>query len=123
MTSDLLADVPRYRRLRLSVRPARVAVLVPGGQGWEPAVFRTLEVLSRTWGGAGNVLVPVASGGVTEAFWRLLAAHDPDRLGYYQMTWRGRQLADPDALSSGCHAKPKSGSRTTGGLSRRPGRR
>jgi hypothetical protein len=98
MTSDLVGDVPQYRRLRLSVRPARVAVLVPGGQHWEPSVLRTLEVFSRTWGGAGNVLVPVASGGVSEAFWRLLAAYDPDRLGYYQTTLRGHQLADPDAV-------------------------
>jgi hypothetical protein len=40
----------------------------------------------------------VASGGVSEAFWRLLAAYDPDRLGYYQTTLRGHQLADPDAF-------------------------
>jgi hypothetical protein len=98
MTLDLVGDVPRYRRLRFSVRPARVAVLIPGGQGWEPVVLQTLEVLSRTWGGAGNILVPVAGGGVAEGFRRVLAAHDPDRLGYYQPTWRGRQLADPDAF-------------------------
>jgi hypothetical protein len=100
MVSNSLGDVPQYRRLRLSVRPARVAVLVPGGRGWEPGVLRTLEVFSRTWGGAGNILVPVAGGGVPEAFWPLLAVCDPDRLGYYQSTLRGHQLADPDAFDA-----------------------
>jgi hypothetical protein len=63
-------------------------------------VLRSLEVFSRTWGGAGNILVPVASGGVPEAFWPLLAVYDPDRLGYYQTTLRGHQLADPDAFDA-----------------------
>ncbi len=99
MTARLEGDVPRYRRLHRSLRPARVAVLVPGGGDWMPAVLRIMEGFSRIWGGVGNILVPVLPGDVLpECFWPVLARFDPDRLGYYQPTFRGWQMADPEGF-------------------------
>jgi hypothetical protein len=95
MTGRLASDIPRYRRLHLSLRPARVAVLVQGSDDWMPLVLRIIEGFSRVWGGAGNILVPVLPGEVLpEYFWPVLARFDPDRLGYLQPTLRAWQMAD-----------------------------
>jgi hypothetical protein len=64
-----------------------------------PAVLRTIEGFSRIWGGVGNIIVPVLRDGVLpEGFLPVLARFDPDRLGYYQPTFRGWQMADPEGF-------------------------
>jgi hypothetical protein len=96
MAVGLAGEVPRYQRLHLSLRPARVAVLVPGGEDWMSAVLRVIEGFSRVWGGVNNILVPRLPGDVLpECFWPVLARFDPDLLGYFQPTLRGWQMADP----------------------------
>jgi len=54
-----------------------------------------LENYSRKWGGVADILSPVVAGAVHVPFWGLLAQFDPDWLGYYKPTHRGRQMADP----------------------------
>lgn len=82
-------------RLALSVRPGRVATFVGDEDIWRPKAMRMLEVYSRKWGGAGDIVAPVKDGKVVPQFWRILADFDPDWLGFYTPTRRGRQLADP----------------------------
>jgi hypothetical protein len=66
-----------------------------------PAVLRIIEGFSRVWGGVGNILVPVLRGDVLpECMWPVLARFDPDRLGYFQPTLRGWQMADPVAFDA-----------------------
>jgi hypothetical protein len=61
-----------------------------------PPVLRVIEDFSRVWGGAGNILVPMLPEAAwPECFWPVLARFDPDRLGYFQPTLRGWQMADP----------------------------
>ena len=80
----------------MAVRPARLALLIPSVEGWVHFAHRAVEFLSRTWGGAGHILVPCQPDGeVPEEFWRLLDAYDADYYGLYMPTRRDRQLADP----------------------------
>jgi hypothetical protein len=62
-------------------------------------VLRIIEGFSRTWGGIGNIIVPVLSGDVLpERFWPVFARFDPDRLGLYQPTRRAWQMANPEGF-------------------------
>lgn len=61
--------------------------------------LRMLENYSVTWGGAGNILVPVdLTGQPDPAFWPLIEIFDADRWASYVITNRGHQLADPAAF-------------------------
>jgi hypothetical protein len=87
---------PIYHRVETSVRPARVASLIPDVDDWIPAAQRMIELFSRAWGGRGDILVPTSDDGtVSDDLWRLLERFDPDRLGYHLPTHRGWQMADP----------------------------
>src|SRR5437879_9021722 len=85
-------------RLALSVRPGRVATFVADEDIWRPKAMRMLEVYSRKWGGAGDIIAPLKDGTVVAPFWRILSDFDPDWLGFYTSTRRGRQMADPAAF-------------------------
>jgi len=93
-----LPSPPTYHRLRVSVRPPRIATLILGGDGWEVHALRMLENFSRWWGGAANVLVPWNDGQVPEFFWRYLETYDPDIISYYTTTFRGNRMANPDGF-------------------------
>jgi hypothetical protein len=55
-----------------------------------------IELFSRVWGGHGDILVAASDDGtVADDLWRLLERFDPDCLGYYVPTDRGRQMVDP----------------------------
>ena len=85
-----------YRRVRRSIRPARVATLVPNDEHWRSDVLRILEGYSRTWGGDGNALIGCSdSWEVHEAFWSLLKSVDPDHWTVFQRTLRGLKMSDP----------------------------
>lgn len=85
-----------YRSVELSVRPPRVALFWRKNEQWQQSAARMLECFSRTWGGAGNICIPVDDlGEIAPAFWHILEAYDPDVLGLYYETRRHRQLADP----------------------------
>ena len=89
-----------YRRLRLRLRTTRAITMFPGpDSGWEHAALRMLENYTVTWGGAGNILLPVAAdGSIDSSFWPLIEIFDPDVWARYQKTIRAHQLASPDTF-------------------------
>jgi hypothetical protein len=82
-------------------RPGRAAVLIPSpGGDWIPLAGSALCSLSLTWGGMGDILVPVcADGGPHPAFRAVMRAHDPDYVAAYQAMWSEIALADPGAYA------------------------
>ena len=82
--------------------PGRAAVLVPAPPGdWLPIAKRALCSLSLTWGGMGDILVPVsADSRPSPAFRAVLRAHDPDYVAAYEATSSEIALADPSAYAA-----------------------
>jgi hypothetical protein len=66
----------------LSVRPMRSVLLVPGVAGipWQGLFRRAFRCHTSTWGGAGNLVLPVPAdnGAHDELFWALLDVFDAD---------------------------------------------
>lgn len=87
---------PTYRRLAVTVRPPRLATVIPDLDDWVAGAQRMMENYSAIWGGRGDLLVPSTnSGELPTIMWRLLERFDPDRMGYYLPTFRGMQMANP----------------------------
>lgn len=86
-----------YRQLRRRIRPARVVTVVPRiKEDWASTALRMLENYSITWGGCGDVLVPVdAESEWHPAFWPIVELFDADVWAGYTVTRRGQQLANP----------------------------
>jgi hypothetical protein len=81
-----------FKTVHASVRPARVAILVDkADQDWQHTCLRIIEFYSRLWGGAHNIIVPTDGREITEPFWTLLEAFDPDYL--YRYAKSGEDLA------------------------------
>ena len=87
-----------YRQLRHRIRPARIATAIPvPDPHWEHTAFRMLENYSVTWGGIGNLSIPIRGDDVAHpAFWPLIELFDADLWATYIHTIRGLQLADPE---------------------------
>ena len=76
-----------YRMVYRSARPARTAMLMLAPeQGWEGAVAGVLGSQSLTWGGAGDIVVPVTADGPHPAFRSAVQAFDPDWVSSYTTT-------------------------------------
>lgn len=84
-----------FASLMTSLRAPRVAIAIPDTD-WSYFARRGLEFFSRTWGGAGGVLIPVADGQVAPAVGRLLRRYDPDYLTTLQFS-----VGDKEALQPG----------------------
>ncbi|MET8779040.1 hypothetical protein ABZV58_28895 [Nocardia sp. NPDC004654] len=78
-----------YSTVRRGLRCARVVIVFDGGENWSYWARRALYLASRTWGGAGFVLVPHQDGKVAPALLRACRTYDPD----YVVTFR-RELVD-----------------------------
>jgi hypothetical protein len=66
-------------------------------EGWEHSALRVLEVLSATWGGAGDIIVACDSDGITnDQLWSVAELFDPDIWASHTLTHRGWLLRDPD---------------------------
>jgi hypothetical protein len=91
-----------HRMVWRRARPGRAAVLVPAPAGdWLPLVKRALCSLSLTWGGMGDILVPVgADSRPSPEFRAVLRAHDPDYVAAYEATSSEIALADPSAYAA-----------------------
>ena len=77
----------RYRMVYRSARPGRTALLMlAGAQGWEGTAAGALGALSLTWGGFGDIVVPVLETGPHPAFQPVVRAFDPDWISTYQIT-------------------------------------
>jgi hypothetical protein len=73
-----------FKTLHASVRPARVAILIDKADAdWQDTCLRIIEFYSQLWGGAQNIIVPTDGTTITEHFWALLEAFDPDHVFRY----------------------------------------
>lgn len=92
-----MPEAVEFHQIHVGVRPTRVAVRVGSYEGWEHSALRILEVLSATWGGAGDIIIPGDDAGVThEQLWTAVELFDPDVWATHVATYRGYQLKDPD---------------------------
>jgi hypothetical protein len=64
---------------------------MPGKGTSKATCLRIIEFYSRLWGGAHNIIVPTDGREITEPFWTLLEAFDPDYL--YRYAKSGEDLA------------------------------
>jgi hypothetical protein len=73
-----------YKTFRVSVRPARVACFIDANdQDWQAGALNIIEAFSRVWGGAYFIIVPTDGQTISDVFWRILLAYDPDYLWVY----------------------------------------
>jgi hypothetical protein len=92
-----LAESFDFHQISVGVRPTRGAILIGQYEGWEHSALRVLEVLSATWGGAGDIIVTCDSDGITnEQLWWVVELFDPDIWASHVRTHRGWLLRDPD---------------------------
>jgi hypothetical protein len=90
---------PNHRLVRVTVRPARAAVFVAAEAAWHSKAIRVIQCLSRTWGGAAGIVVPMVgdvADKLPDVFWPILENFDADWLSSYRTSWRGRQMANPE---------------------------
>lgn len=66
----------------LSLRPPRVALLIPDDDRWRDWAAHALRVASSYWGGGGFILVPFDPSTATPhvSFERVVRAYDPDHV-------------------------------------------
>ena len=64
----------------MGLRAPRVVYLVPAGQDWTFNAPLALSEVTRLWGGAGFVVVPVSAAEVHPALLAALRAYDPDHV-------------------------------------------
>ena len=70
-----------YKTFRVSLRPPRIACLINSSdEQWQTKVLIAIESFSRTWGGAGFIIVPTDGKTIPEVFWNVLLSYDPDYL-------------------------------------------
>jgi len=106
-----------YRMLRRRIRPARVATAIKSlADEWQPDAMRMLENYSVTWGGIGDLLIPVdAAGQIHDSFWPLVEIFDADVWAAYTITWRGFELANPDQFHAWLNREARKWARKHGG--------
>jgi hypothetical protein len=85
-----------FKTLLTSVRPARVAVFVDSTDpDWRQTCLSVVEFLSTVWGGKYCLIVPTDGNTISEIFWLLLEAYDPDYLFSYRKTMGDKKRFDP----------------------------
>lgn len=83
--------------MHASVRPARIAILVEKTDtDCQHTCLRIIEIFSRLWGGAYNIIVPTDGTTIDERFWALLEAFDPDYLYRYQKSYEDLLQSNPE---------------------------
>lgn len=66
-----------------NLRPAKVAVLVHKGWGWQDKCLKIIENFSQIWGGQKNLIIPTDGKKIDKKFWFLLEKFDPDYFYIY----------------------------------------
>jgi hypothetical protein len=85
-----------FKTVHASVRPPRIAILVDkSDKTWQETCLRIIEVYSRLWGGAYNIIIPTDGETMDERFWTLLQTFDPDHLYRYGKTGQDLYLSQP----------------------------
>lgn len=71
--------IDTYKTFRVNLRPPRVACLINSNdKDWQAKILIALESFSRTWGGAGFIIVPTDGRTISPTFWQILSSYDPD---------------------------------------------
>ena len=106
-----------YRELYRHIRPARaVTVFGASGQSWMNSALRMLENYSVTWGGAGDLLIPIdKEGEIHPLLWPLVEIFDADLWAVYAETLRGVRLADPNTFEEWLEASARNWVSENGG--------
>ena len=89
------AAQPDYVDARMTLRPARVAVVFDGGELWHYWARLAIYAASQVWGGAGFILIPHRDGEVASCLLQAAAAYDPDHVVLLRVTVRHMELARP----------------------------
>jgi hypothetical protein len=84
-----------YVDARMTVRPARVAVVFDGGDDWQYWARLAIYAASQVWGGAGFILIPHRDGQVTPSLLQAASAYDPDHVVLLRITVRHFELVRP----------------------------
>jgi hypothetical protein len=80
-------NAPNFKTVLASVRPVRIAVLIDQrDEDWQATCLRVIEFLSTAWGGSYNIIVPTDGTSISETFWQILDAFDPDYFFFYYST-------------------------------------
>lgn len=81
-------------------RPVRGVVLIRNNDPeWQDTVLRTIEWLSRCWGGCYWLILPTDGETIDQEFWWLLEKYDPDYLYLYKKTLGDLKLSKPQEYS------------------------
>ena len=80
-----------------TLRPTRLASLLPVGGGWGAACVHLMQILTGMWGGPANLIVPFRpdDGHVDDAVWNLVERFDPDVWARYHHTGEAIEIDDP----------------------------
>ena len=84
-----------YVDARMTLRPARVAVVFDGGDDWHYWARLAIYTASQVWGGAGFILIPHRDGEVAPSLLLAASAYDPDHVVLLRITVRHFELARP----------------------------
>ncbi len=78
------------------VRPPRLAILVDiNDDDWQNTCQRVIECLSTIWGGKYSIIIPTDGNEISNHFWKLLEAFDPDYICEYLKTGLDLKLSRP----------------------------
>jgi hypothetical protein len=91
--------LPSHLPIAMSARPARLGLLAPAavdGVSWLATFEAALAAQTRFWGGAGNLIFPLAADFTEhEVFWTLADVFDPDAFVAYAPTLAEMELLEP----------------------------
>jgi hypothetical protein len=86
-----------FQTIIARARAHRVAVLVDiKDPYWETSCVGVIQVLTKLWGGSLAVIIPTDGRTISEEFWAVLSAHDPDKILCYRTTGKDLKIADPE---------------------------
>jgi hypothetical protein len=98
-----------YADARMTLRPARVAVVFDGGDNWNYWARLAIYAASQVWGGAGFILIPHRDGEVVPSLLQAASAYDPDHVVLLRITVRHFELARPGVLPLVADGQPVTG--------------
>jgi hypothetical protein len=96
------AAQPDYVDARMTLRPARVAVVFDGGDDWQYWARLAIYAASQVWGGAGFILIPHRDGDVAPSLLEAASAYDPDHAVLLRITVRHLELVRPGVWPCQC---------------------
>lgn len=90
-------SAPNFKTVLASVRPVRIAVLIDQqDEDWQATCLRVIEFLSTVWGGSYNIIIPTDGTSISETFWQILDAFDPDYFFFYYKTGADLKINHPE---------------------------